>query len=89
MKEDIFISYNWGVSSVVDRFYQKLIDSNYSVWRDIRNLDQTNKSLTLQLGLFKYSYVLFSFILKMFIINCLIFVKKQMQLKIAKYLFVL
>ena len=47
---DIFISYNWGVSDDVDRFYEQLVNSNYTVWRDIRDLNQTNEPLTLQIG---------------------------------------
>ncbi len=47
---DIFISYNWKVSAVVDQFYEKLINAGYTVWRDVKNLNQTNEPLTVQLG---------------------------------------
>ncbi len=48
--EEIFISYNWNIKNIVDKFYKKLIESNYTVWRDVTNLNQTDEALTKQLG---------------------------------------
>ena len=48
----IFISYNWNDSTIVQKFYDKLLCFDYTVWRDIKSLNQTNESLTLQLGYF-------------------------------------
>ena len=46
---DIFISYNWNNKDVVEKLYNKLVGLNLNVWRDIRNLNQTNEPLTSQL----------------------------------------
>ena len=50
MSIDIFISYNWDSSDLVDKLYDKLVGLNLNVWRDIKNLNQTNEPLTFQLG---------------------------------------
>ncbi len=55
---EIFISYNWNISSIVDRFYDKLVDDGYIVWRDVRNLNKTNEPLTEQLCLLKINITL-------------------------------
>ncbi len=51
--EDIFISYNWNIKHVVDIFYNKLLASNFRVWRDVTNLKKTDEALTKQLGSFQ------------------------------------
>jgi hypothetical protein len=52
MSIDIFISYNWNSSELVDVLYDKLVGLNLNVWRDKINLNQTNEPLSFQLGFF-------------------------------------
>ena len=48
--KDIFISYNWNIKSEVKQLYDILIENNYSVWMDDKDLEASNKPLTTQLG---------------------------------------
>ncbi len=48
---DIFLSYNWAYSELVLEFEQKLTSINITVWRDTKDLNQTNEPLTKQLGI--------------------------------------
>ena len=49
---DIFISYNLKNKDLVDNLYAKLFGIDLTVWLDIRDLNQTNESLTLQSGFY-------------------------------------
>ena len=47
---DVFISYNWNCSKLVEQLYAKLTSLDIRVWRDVVNLNQTSEPLTLQLA---------------------------------------
>ena len=47
---DIFISYNWNVKKQVKLLHEILENLNYKVWRDEKELNAGNNSLTAELA---------------------------------------
>lgn len=47
---DVFISYNWSIKNQVKKLYDILKNFGYHVWQDDRELETSNKPLTLQLA---------------------------------------